>query len=167
MKKMVLRCALTIASTLASLTVVRVENASADRREDIYQACYREIEAQFGPYTDITWMEKVWKCSEERQLGLSPGSESSATECDFQKRTGSCKGTIRIQSTTGGKGSYSAELLVSSSAPTCSKVEFYLDNTPHQTVLKLVNSAEESVFGTKPISKKSIKIFDCTTYEAR
>ncbi|MBY3433512.1 hypothetical protein HFN89_05065 [Rhizobium laguerreae] len=43
-------------------------------------------------------------------------------------------------------------------------MEYYLDNTPYQTVLKAANSSGESVYGTSPISKKSFSVDKCTTY---
>lgn len=89
---------------------------------------------------------------------------ANAAECDFQKEVGSCSGSIKILSSGGSKPSYSAEIRVASSAPTCSKVEYYLDNTPNVTVLKSSNSEDESLFGTKPISRKNLVVKNCTTY---
>ncbi|MFK3779127.1 hypothetical protein [Agrobacterium sp. NPDC089420] len=93
--------------------------------------------------------------------------KQAVTGCDFQKRAGSCTGTIRLKSTSGSKPSYAARFRVSSSAPVCSKVEYYIDNTPHQTILQMTNSADESTFGTKPISRDNFEVKNCTTYEAR
>ncbi|MCZ7862584.1 hypothetical protein O9X98_14510 [Agrobacterium salinitolerans] len=88
----------------------------------------------------------------------------AAAECDFQKEVGNCTGAIKLLKSGGSKPSYSAEIRVSSSAPSCSKVEYYLDNTPNTTVLKSGNSAEESLFGTKPITKGSISVTGCKQY---
>lgn len=85
-------------------------------------------------------------------------------ECDFQKPIGSCNARITIDSVSGSKGSYSAEVTVRSSAPSCSKVEYLIDNTPHTTVLKNKNSEAESLFGTEKITKRSIDIQKCTAY---
>ncbi|MBW6425537.1 hypothetical protein KX729_29425 [Rhizobium sp. XQZ8] len=90
-------------------------------------------------------------------------AQDASAECDFQKPTGSCTGNITILSSGGSKPSYSAEVRVSSSAPSCSKVEYFLDNTPNTTVLK-AGSEQESLFGTKPISKKNITVRNCTTF---
>lgn len=92
---------------------------------------------------------------------------SHAAQCNFSKPIGSCQATITIDSTSGSKGNYSAEATIKSSAATCSKVEYFIDNTPHQTVLKAGNSDNESLFGTSPITKKTIKIKACTAYEDR
>ncbi|MCS4089129.1 hypothetical protein [Rhizobium sp. BK176] len=89
---------------------------------------------------------------------------ATAAECDFDKPAGSCTGSIRILSSGGSKPSYSAEIQVSSSAPSCSKVEYYLDNTPNTTILRSGNSEQESLFGTKPISRDNIQVAGCTAY---
>jgi hypothetical protein len=54
--------------------------------------------------------------------------------------------------------------MVSSLAATCSKVEYYLDNTPCQTILRSSNGEAESLFSTKPIRKKNIDLNRCTAY---
>jgi hypothetical protein len=89
---------------------------------------------------------------------------ASAADCDFDKVVGSCTGTVKILSSSGSSPSFSAEIRVSSSAPSCSKVEYYLDNTPNTTILKSANSADESLFGTKPISRGNITVHGCTAY---
>lgn len=94
-------------------------------------------------------------------------SSANAASCNFSKPIGSCKGTISIDSTKGSKGNYSAEATVRSSSPTCSKVEYLIDNTPNQTILKSSNSDSESLFGTSPVTKKTVKITKCTAYEDR
>jgi hypothetical protein len=98
---------------------------------------------------------------------LCVGAEASATDCDFSKPAGTCRGKITIDSTSGSKPSYSAEYTITSSAATCSKVEYYIDNTPHQTVLKGRNSDQDSTFGTSPITKRDFKVKKCTAYVDR
>ena len=85
-------------------------------------------------------------------------------ECDFAKPIGACQARIIIDSTSGSKSSYSAEVTVRSSASSCSKVEYFLENTPHTTVIRRGNTEAESLFGTHAISKKSIKVQKCTAY---
>ncbi|TBY80637.1 hypothetical protein [Rhizobium leguminosarum] len=94
--------------------------------------------------------------------GLS--SESSAAQCDFDKPVGACRAAITVDSTSGSKKSYSAEVTVRSSAGTCSKVEYFLDNTLQTTVIRSGGAEQESLFGTKPITNKSISIQKCTSY---
>lgn len=101
-------------------------------------------------------------------LGVCAGGmPAHAAQCNFSKPVGSCSAQVTIENARGAKGSYSAEATVRSSAATCSKVEYYLDNTPHQTILKASNSEPESLFGTKPITKRSISSVRCTAYEDR
>lgn len=85
-------------------------------------------------------------------------------ECDFQKPIGGCNARITIDNVSGSQGSYSAEVTVRSSAPSCSKVEYFIDNTPHTTVLRNKSSEAESLFGTEKITKRSIDIQKCTAY---
>lgn len=89
---------------------------------------------------------------------------AAATECDFDKPVGGCTANIKVLSASGSKPSFRAEISVRSSAPKCSKVEWYLDNTPQSTILKSGSSDTESVFGTSPISTKSISVERCTSY---
>ncbi|MCZ7860976.1 hypothetical protein O9X98_06120 [Agrobacterium salinitolerans] len=100
-------------------------------------------------------------------FGLMFLPAAAAAECDFAQPVGSCRASISIDSTSGSKGSYSAEATVRSSAGSCSKVEYFLDNTPQTTVIKNGTTADESFFGTKPISKKSIQIKKCTQFASK
>lgn len=90
-----------------------------------------------------------------------------AAECNFDKPIGGCQGSIEVTSSGGSKPSYSAEIVVRSSVPSCSKVEFRHDATPQTTVLRGGNSDVESLFGTSPISKRNLKVLRCTAYEDR
>ena len=44
---------------------------------------------------------------------------------------------------------------------TCSKVEYFVDNLPSQTILSNKNKEVESAFGTKPINQESIVYSAC------
>lgn len=90
-----------------------------------------------------------------------------SADCDFDKPIGGCQARITIDSKAGSNGSYSAEVTVQSSAPSCSKVQFFIDNTPHTTVIKSGNIEGESVFGTRPISEKNLRILNCTAFVDR
>lgn len=90
---------------------------------------------------------------------------AAAVECNFSRPVGTCTGTISVLKTSGSKPSYAAEIRVSSSASACSKVEYYINSTPHQTVLKNASSDTESVSGTNPITRSDFRVSRCTTYE--
>ncbi|AZO45291.1 hypothetical protein LB559_06415 [Mesorhizobium sp. BR1-1-3] len=87
-----------------------------------------------------------------------------AAECDFKKPIGVCTGTIKVGKTAGSKKSFTTTLYVKSSAGACSKVEYFVDSTPYQTVLNNSNSDTESVFGTKPTIKSDVEVEKCTAY---
>ncbi|MDD2092384.1 hypothetical protein NP522_19550 [Pseudomonas guariconensis] len=92
---------------------------------------------------------------------LTASSVALAEQCDCQKIVGQCSGAIDFVKSYGSKPSYGAEIVVHSSEKMCSKVEYYLDNTPHQTVLVNRNQESESLFGTSPITEKSITYRSC------
>lgn len=98
-------------------------------------------------------------------LFLAIPSTSFAQQCNFDKRVGSCTGTIKIISTAGSAKSHSAEISITSSAGSCSKVEYYLNNTPQVAIIRSSGIEHESVFGTKPIKKSDIRVIQCTAYE--
>jgi hypothetical protein len=89
---------------------------------------------------------------------------AQAANCDFDKPVSRCTGSIEMKRTYGSKKSYGAEIVVHSSAAQCSKVEYYVDSTPYQTVFSHNQAEPESLFGTKPISRKNITVDKCTTY---
>lgn len=91
-------------------------------------------------------------------------TSAASAECDFDKPISGCRATITIDSTSGSKGSYSAEITVKSSAGSCSKVEYYLDNTPQTAIIRSAKLEQESLFGTKPIKKSDISVSRCTKY---
>jgi hypothetical protein len=84
-----------------------------------------------------------------------------AQECDCQKVVGRCSGAIDFVRGYGSKPSFGAEIIVHSSEKTCSKVEYYVDDTPYQTLLVNRNQEPESLFGTSPITQKSITYRSC------
>lgn len=92
-------------------------------------------------------------------------SVSFAQECNFDKKVGSCTGSIQILSTSGSAKSYSAEIAIKSTAGSCSKVEYYLHNTPQTAIIRSSGVEHESVFGTKPLKKSDIRVIQCTAYE--
>lgn len=144
---------------------------------DWYKICYKQIESQYGPYTDINWMRKVWDCTEKHQIadgevGTVPDQPNGppvrkAKGCNFDKPTGACVGSIKIISTSGSKPSYSTEIRVTSSSGACSKVEYFVDGRPYTSVLRADGVENESLFGTSPIKMKNIEVTGCTAYEKK
>ncbi|MCS4089223.1 hypothetical protein [Rhizobium sp. BK176] len=97
-------------------------------------------------------------------LGV-PAAAPAAADCNFDKPVGRCTGSVEVLSSGGSEPSFTAEIKITSSAPSCSKVEYYLDSTPQTTILRGGNSGQESLFGTTPILRTSIEVQNCTVYE--
>jgi hypothetical protein len=93
-----------------------------------------------------------------------PGA-AFAQQCNFDKKVGSCTGTVKIISTSGSAKSFSAELAIESTAGSCSKVEYYLHDTPQTAIIRSSGIEHESVFGTKRLKKSDIRVIRCTAYE--
>lgn len=81
--------------------------------------------------------------------------------CDCSQIVGSCAASISVKPTESTKGSYGAELTITSSSPICSKVDYYIDSTPYFTVLSQGNTASDSTYGLKPIFRENVKIESC------
>jgi hypothetical protein len=86
---------------------------------------------------------------------------ASAADCDCQTVVANCSGAIEFVRGYGSSKNYGAEIKVHSSAPSCSKVEYFVDSTPYQTILINRNEESESLFGTSPITEKNIKYSAC------
>lgn len=91
----------------------------------------------------------------------APAQAFDAFECDCAQQVGTCSATVRILKTGGSAPSYSAELLVQSSAPACSRVSYLIDQTPYTTVLTRRNQDTESTSGTSPIKAANVKVQGC------
>jgi len=94
------------------------------------------------------------------------GSASQAyAECNFDKPKGACTATLRLLKSGGTKPSFSAEVEITSSAGSCSKVEYFVNSTPYTAIIRSNGSEHESLFGTSPIRKSDIEISKCIAYE--
>src|SRR6185503_16543448 len=80
--------------------------------------------------------------------------------CDCTQIIGSCEASIRWEPTGSGV-SQGAKLRITSTAPICSKVSYYVDNTPYFNVLSRGNTDEDSVFGTKPFTAETLSGIKC------
>ncbi|WP_353189580.1 hypothetical protein [Pandoraea pnomenusa] len=94
-------------------------------------------------------------------LVVSTAAFSQGSRCDCQQIVGSCAASIRVVPTESTKGSYGADLKITSSAPVCAKVDYYVDGTPYFTILQQGNGAEDRVFGQKPITRENISSISC------
>lgn len=92
---------------------------------------------------------------------LSGAASAQGNNCDCQQIVGSCTASINVVPTQVTKGSYGADLKITSTAPQCSKVDYYVDGTPYFTVLSQGNQTEDRVFGQKPITRSNISGVAC------
>jgi hypothetical protein len=88
---------------------------------------------------------------------------AKAEDCDCNQVVGSCTVTYKLLNIYNDpqKINSKAELQFTSSALACSKVEYFIDNTPYQTVLTNTNQGYESIYGTSTISGKTVQIQAC------
>ncbi|QXI30260.1 hypothetical protein [Pseudomonas vanderleydeniana] len=84
-------------------------------------------------------------------------STSSTSNCDCSKTVDICKASIQIVK----KLKTGVDFKVSSSEASCSKVSYFIDNTPYFTVLSNSRSAIEHSASLKPISASSFTIERC------
>jgi hypothetical protein len=87
-------------------------------------------------------------------------SAIAQSNCDCTQIVGSCEASINVEP-TGGPGSYGAKLRLTSTAPICSKISYYVDATPYFNILSRGNTDEDSLFGTKPVSRETISDVKC------
>ena len=86
---------------------------------------------------------------------------AQGNNCDCQEIVGTCAVSVSVIPTESTKGSYGADLKFTSSAPICSKVDYYVDGTPYFTILSQGNQGADRVFGQKPISRTAISEISC------
>ncbi|VVD70178.1 hypothetical protein PPN31114_00567 [Pandoraea pneumonica] len=94
-------------------------------------------------------------------LLLAGPAMAQSSNCDCQQIVGACAASVRVVPTDAKKGSYGADLLITSTAPTCSKVDYFVDGTPYFTILNQGNTGEDRVFGQKPISRENVSSISC------
>jgi len=92
---------------------------------------------------------------------LTASAQVFSADCDCREVIGQCTGSVKVVKAFGSKPSFGAELVVQSSEEMCSKVEYFVNNTPYQTLLMNARSEPESISGTSPVSQKSITYKGC------
>lgn len=94
-------------------------------------------------------------------LLLGQTSQAMAVDCDCTQLAGSCSASYELRDIRNQPKNSAATLVLRSSHATCSKITFFIDNTPHITVLKSGNSSTESLFGTSTIEQNTVSIESC------
>lgn len=107
-------------------------------------------------------------------LGLAAGSAGMAYAqdwpCDCRNIVASCQATMEVIPTKSpGTKLFGADLRVRANAPYCAKVEYYIDSTPHATLLTNGKYAEDRVLGIskKAIRPEQVEVFSCKVCEGR
>ncbi|WP_240475745.1 hypothetical protein [Herbaspirillum rhizosphaerae] len=96
------------------------------------------------------------------QTAAAAATPTADPSCDCQQPVGACSASIAVkpvEATT--LGSYAAELKFTSSAPACSKINYYVDGTPYFNVLVSGNTGTDNLWGPKQISRANITEISC------
>lgn len=168
MRKSYFFCVLALAATSSLVTGV----AKADN----YDICYQKIKEQFGPYTDITWMRKVWDCTaklEEKGGGDQNAGENTKADwvltdnanCNFNKKIAECQATATVSSSKRSGQSFMAEITIESSAEACSKVIYRLNNKLKTTLIERGDTARVTLSAKTPITSSDVTVSECGLYE--
>ena len=80
--------------------------------------------------------------------------------CDCQQIVGTCSASISVKP-TGAAGSYGADLIFLSTSSSCSKINYYLENTPHFTILSNSPKGSDSAWGQKPFTRDMVTYISC------
>jgi len=146
-------------------------------RADNYDICYQQIKKKFGPYTDITWMHKVWECTakmdeagqvKKKRPGSSDAAPSAAVEtatCDFDTKVGECDATATVAGSGRNGQTYSAQITIKSSAGACSKVVYLLDNLPQTALIQGGDTVVDTLFNARPITQAGVIVSKCTVHQ--
>ncbi|HBT4728817.1 MULTISPECIES: hypothetical protein [Klebsiella pneumoniae complex] len=94
-------------------------------------------------------------------LALIFSSVAFANNCDCTRTVGRCSGSAYLTNSSGSHGNYRGEVKITSSLPSCSKIEYYVNNTPYSTILSNSNTEVENIFGTSPINKNDVIFKSC------
>lgn len=94
-------------------------------------------------------------------MAMSTIAFAQGNNCDCQQIVGTCAVSVSLIPTESTKGSYGADLKFTSSAPICSKVDYYVDGTPYFTILSQGNQGEDRIFGQKPIVRSAVSGISC------
>ncbi|GEM_PF-6775041 len=103
-------------------------------------------------------------------VGVSNSSYAQDWPCNCSKVVASCQATMELIPTKSpGTKLFGADLRFHADAPYCAKVEYYIDSTPHMTLLRDGKFGEDRILGTskKAIRPEQAEIFSCKVCEGR
>lgn len=94
-------------------------------------------------------------------------AQPTGHQCDCSETVGSCEASVRVEPTDTVKGqnigSYSANIHIQSTAPNCSRVDYYIDSTPYFTILNVGNTYTDRAWGTSPVTQQNVSEIRCRT----
>jgi hypothetical protein len=131
------------------------EKAERDRQDAEYAR--RDQQYKIDSARNLKSFEAEAAAFPENDWESRAKGNSSKPGCDCSKTLGSCKASIKILA----KLKTGVDYVVNSSETSCTKVSYYIDNTPYLTVLNNTNSSIEHSSGTKEINKNSFQIEKC------
>lgn len=137
----------------------RIERLKADqeyndhlqRERELGQKNNAEFEAEAEKMSSGSWRQRA--VSE----GQGSAGKRSVVECNCREVVGRCSASIKIVK----KREVGVDYLVTSSESRCSKVSYYIENTPYLTVLNNKSSTSEHASGLKGVLEKDFVVERC------
>lgn len=135
-------------------------NSEREQRQSSQaQRNYQSLDSFEASMGNDDWQSRASDTSSKKgsSVAKKPAQTSSTGDCNCREEAGICTATVVVvkKRTTG------ADFKVTSSAPRCSKVSYYIDNTPMLTVLNNTNSAMEHAAGLTEITNKTFEVESC------
>jgi hypothetical protein len=123
------------------------------------QRNYQSLDSFEASMGNDDWQSRATAASSTKGSSTSkkPAQTSSTGDCNCREEAGICKATVVVVK----KRPTGADFRVTSSAPRCSKVSYYIDSTPMLTVLNNTNSAMEHAAGLTEITNKTFEVESC------
>lgn len=137
----------------------RIELESQQRQTTEFQQNYQALDSFEASMEGNDWESRAAAVSTgtRSSKGKTPAQTSSTGECNCKEVAGICTATVVVVK----KRKTGADFKVTSSAPRCSRVNYYIDNTPRLTVLNNTNTAMEHAPGLIEITNKSFEVESC------
>lgn len=137
----------------------RVESESQQRQATQFQQNYQALDSFESSMEGDSWESRAAAASQSNgsAKGKIPAQTSSTGECNCREVAGICTATVVVVK----KNKTGADFKVTSSVPRCSRVNYYIDNTPRLTVLNNTNTAMEHAAGLTEITNKTFQVESC------
>jgi len=146
----------------AELQRINRDRADAERehqQRSQAQRNYQSLDSFEASMENDDWQSRATAASSQKGASANkqPAQTSSTGDCNCREEAGICNATVVVVK----KRPTGADFKVTSSAPRCSKVSYYIDSTPRLTVLNNTNSAMEHAAGLTQITNKTFEVESC------